>query len=85
MFVSCSSLNLRFPLLFGSRQAFQLAGSFFDQRPGKVGDEDNNLIRRVRGCYLKIEGDGQEVTVPVWRSTVLELPQTREDTGRQRA
>jgi len=65
-------------------KGFKILPKFFDPdyRPGKVGDEGDNLIRRVRGCYLKIEGDGQEVTVPVWRSTVLELPQTRDELRR---
>lgn len=66
------------------KKGFKLLPKFFDKdyRPGTVGDEGDNLIRSVGGCYLRPEGGGREAIMPMWCSTILELPQMREELKR---
>lgn len=64
-------------------KGFKILSKFFDRdyKPGTVGDEADKLITGVGGCYLTTPR-GRTNQIPIWCSTILELPQMREELRR---
>jgi len=64
------------------KKGFKILPKFLDAsyRPGRVGDEGDKLITSVGGCRLRTE-EGEE-PMPIWDSSVLVLPQVREELRR---
>lgn len=61
------------------KKGFKILPKFFDAgyRPGRVVDEGDELITSIGGCHLRTE-EGEE-PMPIWDSSVLVLPQMREE------
>jgi len=61
------------------KKGFKILPKFFDMsyRPGKVGDEGDKLITSVGGC-----SEDEEEPMPIWNSSVLVLPQIRDELKR---
>ena len=64
------------------KKGFKILPKLFDAsyRPGTVKDDGDRLITNVGGCHLRSE-DGEE-PMPIWNSSVLVLPQVREELRR---
>ena len=64
------------------KKGFKILPKLFDAsyRPGMVKDDGDRLITSVGGCHLRSE-DGEE-PIQIWNSSVLELPQMRQELKR---
>jgi hypothetical protein len=60
------------------KKEFKILPKFFDinYKPGTVGDEADKLITEIEGCYIA------EDQIPIWRSTILELPRMKQELKR---
>jgi len=65
------------------KKGFKILPKIFDEnyKPGTVGDEGDKLITNVGGCLLRAYKVGDE-PMPIWRESVLELPETRAELKR---
>lgn len=65
------------------KKGFKILPKIFDEnyKPGSVGDEGDRLITGVGGCLLRAYKVGDE-PMPIWRESVLELPETRAELKR---
>jgi len=65
------------------KKGFRILPKLLDQNytPGTVNDDADRLIMEVQACYLGNPG-GREDLIPVWKSNVLELTQTRDELRR---
>lgn len=65
------------------KKSFRVIPKLLDANyePGKVGDDADKLITKIKACYLGNPG-GREDLIPVWKSTILEQSQTREELKR---
>ena len=60
------------------QKGFKVLPKFFDKdyKPGTVGDEADQIITKVGGCILRMEGE--ELT-PIWHERALTLPEMKEE------
>jgi len=65
------------------KKGFKILPKIFDEnyKPGTVGDEGDRLITSVKGCLLRPYEVGDE-PMPIWKESILELPETREELKR---
>jgi len=65
------------------KKGFQIIPKLMDPHyaPGTVNDEADRLITRVKACYWGNLG-GREDLIPIWKSKILELTQTRDELRR---
>jgi len=65
------------------KKGFKILPKILDEnyKPGTIGDEGDKLITSVKGCLLRSYEVGDE-PMPIWRESVLELPETRAELKR---